>query len=65
MECPICDTVVLDVLVDDDRACGECGHRWTPDEALLDPVDRRGGTPPAHPGAPTVGAEPLAREHAA
>lgn len=37
MECPICDTDVLDVLVNDDRACPECGHRWTPDEARVEP----------------------------
>jgi hypothetical protein len=34
MDCPMCDTTVVDVLVDDDRACDTCGHRWTPDEAL-------------------------------
>jgi hypothetical protein len=34
MDCPMCETTVVDVLVDDDRACDACGHRWTPDEAL-------------------------------
>lgn len=30
----MCATLVLEVLIDDDRACDACGHRWTPDEAL-------------------------------
>jgi hypothetical protein len=34
MDCPMCDATVVDVLVDDDRACDTCGHRWTPDETL-------------------------------
>jgi DNA-directed RNA polymerase subunit RPC12/RpoP len=33
MECPMCAATVADVLVNDDRACEDCGHRWTPDEA--------------------------------
>ena len=33
MECPVCATLVDEVLLNDDRACNECGHRWTPDEA--------------------------------
>jgi hypothetical protein len=33
MECPSCTTAVHDVLINDDRACEACGHRWTPDEA--------------------------------
>lgn len=34
MECPMCDRPVVDVLINDDRACMDCGHRWTPDEVL-------------------------------
>lgn len=30
----MCDTLVADVLINDDRACDACGHRWTPDDAL-------------------------------
>lgn len=28
----MCDAPVIEILIDDDRACDECGHRWTPDE---------------------------------
>jgi DNA-directed RNA polymerase subunit RPC12/RpoP len=34
MDCPMCETTVTDVLVDDDRVCDACGHRWTPEEVL-------------------------------
>lgn len=34
MECPMCDDLVQDVLINDDRACTACGHRWTPSEAF-------------------------------
>lgn len=34
MDCPMCEAPVLDVLVDDDRACDACGYRWTPDDVL-------------------------------
>lgn len=34
MDCPMCDTAVLDVLANDERACAACGHQWLPDEVL-------------------------------
>jgi hypothetical protein len=34
VDCPLCDSPVDEVLINDDRACGECGHHWTPEEAL-------------------------------
>lgn len=34
MNCPMCDAMVGEILINDDRACDACGHAWTPDEAL-------------------------------
>lgn len=33
MHCPLCDALVLEVLINDECACDDCGHRWLPDEA--------------------------------
>lgn len=33
MHCPICDALVLEVLVNDECACDDCGHRWLPEDA--------------------------------
>lgn len=33
MHCPMCDALVLEVLINDECACDDCGHRWLPEEA--------------------------------
>ena len=38
MDCPVCETVVLEVLIDDSCACDVCGHRWMPEDDVVEDI---------------------------